>query len=764
MLFAAALAVSFLVAHLFVLASTLEDIDAVNFALGVARFDLAKHQPHPPGYPIFIALGKVGRLLTGDVVRGLAMWGALLGALALLPLAQFFRVIEGRNDVALGATAVTAASPLLWFNASRPMSDVPGMALGLVSLALLATAFSRQKSAALAASAERRDVDAGSLVASGRLIVAGALMAGFAIGMRSQTAWLTLPLLALVIVDRAGRGAAGALLGAAMTFGAGVLAWLLPLLVAAGGPVRYWQALFSQASEDIGFVDMLATNPTFRRFAAGLLHTFVQPWANYALAGVVLGLAGVGLTAMTHGGRRGLAVLASATAPYLVFHLVFQETFTTRYALPILPAVVYLGVRGLAGAGRLALGAGSAAIVAASLVITSPALAAYARDGSPVWRMLADLRTRATVPAERPLLLMHHPFVIALRGETLGLDRLPAVRLRPLIDRWVAGRREPVWFLAEPGPNGLDRHHDLALVDAGARRVAGDYRWPFDGWRFVGGVRPSEVTWFVLHPPRWMLLEGWALTPVIAGRDDRQGMGPGTAEGITGYVARDAGDQRMLVGGRHLGGAGTSPVGVTITIDGRPFQSWRVAPDREFFLKIFDLPASVVAGDGAYARIVVRAAAVGGGPAPVRAAIEQFDVKPAGALLWGYDDGWHEAEHSLQTLRLWRWTSDRAKLRVTPTGRDLTVTLTGESPLRYFDAPPEVRIAAAGRTLQSLAPAADFSWTVNAPAAAVEASGGVLELTTSRTFVPNERSGNGDRRRLGLRTYSVTVSERGRVR
>ena len=41
------------------LAPSLEDIDSVNFALGVRDFDVAEHRPHPPGYPVYIALGKV---------------------------------------------------------------------------------------------------------------------------------------------------------------------------------------------------------------------------------------------------------------------------------------------------------------------------------------------------------------------------------------------------------------------------------------------------------------------------------------------------------------------------------------------------------------------------------------------------------------------------------------------------------------------------------------------------------------------------------
>ncbi len=37
----------------------LDDIDAINFTLGVRDFDVAQHQPHPPGYPVLIAAAKV---------------------------------------------------------------------------------------------------------------------------------------------------------------------------------------------------------------------------------------------------------------------------------------------------------------------------------------------------------------------------------------------------------------------------------------------------------------------------------------------------------------------------------------------------------------------------------------------------------------------------------------------------------------------------------------------------------------------------------
>src|SRR5215831_2233873 len=58
----------FFFTHLFNLPRTLEDLDSVNFALGVEHFDVGSHQPHPPGYPVYIALAKASTA----VVRAIA--------------------------------------------------------------------------------------------------------------------------------------------------------------------------------------------------------------------------------------------------------------------------------------------------------------------------------------------------------------------------------------------------------------------------------------------------------------------------------------------------------------------------------------------------------------------------------------------------------------------------------------------------------------------------------------------------------------------
>ena len=148
----AAVAVLYLVAHLLYLPPTLEDIDSINFALGVRDFDVARHQPHPPGYPVFIALAKAS---TGGLqaigVRdpapaALALLSALAGT-ALIPLLfALFRSLGAGAHLAWWAMAVAVCSPLMWFTALRPLSDMTGLALATATQVCLLRALGARRS------------------------------------------------------------------------------------------------------------------------------------------------------------------------------------------------------------------------------------------------------------------------------------------------------------------------------------------------------------------------------------------------------------------------------------------------------------------------------------------------------------------------------------------------------------------------------------------------------------------------------------------
>lgn len=754
--------------HLAALPSTLEDIDSVNFALGVRDFDPATHRPHPPGYPVYIALGKIATAVTRMAwpdgrpdrveARGLAALSLAGGLLLVWLVARAFTTLApggvnraGRPPLSSRGVLTAllfAACPLTWFMSARPMSDVPGLAAACASLACIALAWWRQHPTP---EGDRR-LDAAEMAASGRMIVLGALLAGFAVGFRTQTLWVTAPLLAVVLVDRIGRGIGGALLGSSIAFTVGGLAWGIPLLVASGGLNAYLAALGSQAGEDFAGVEMLYLNPTPRVLARALLRTFVWPWDSIPVASVVLVLAAIGAILLLVRERRTFIAALAVTLPSLAFHLAFQDTVFARYALPVTLPVAFLAAVALDAAGRAGLVAG-VALAAWSLSVGAPQLIAYAQAGSPTARMF-DHVAEAIAGGATPTLALHQSLQRPLEAETRPMGtQLPSPPRREwleLVKHWrTAGADAPVWFLADP------TRTDLALVDPQARRTVHPFRWDIPSMSLFGGMRPADVSIVELARPGWFAAEGWSLTPETAGMARVMGRGPHLRP-ISAFVARRPEAVRVVVGGRNLGAAGDPPVRVTLALDGRDIESWEAAPDPGFFLRSIVLPAGALAGDGAWAELTLRATPVSGS-APVATAIEQFDLQSSGVTMWAFGEGFHETELDNARALSWRWMSERAVLEVPQAAGDVTLVVRGESPLTYFAGPSTFEARAGEALLARVELTADFTVRIGVRAKQLEASGGRLVLTTTQTFAPAERGPSGDRRRLGLRLFAVDV-------
>jgi hypothetical protein len=762
---AAVLALGVGAAHLLVLPTTLEDIDSVNFALGVRDFDPAAHRPHPPGYPAYIALGKASTAATRALwpdgradrveARALAVL-SLIGAVLLVwwtPRALAGLATGGDDRLGrppltrrvLIAALLAATTPLTWYLTSRPMSDVPGLAAAMAALLFLGTAWWRQRPAS---DGDRR-LEPAAMAASGRAIVAGALLAGLAIGFRTQTFWITVPLLLVVLADRIGRGVAGALLGSGIAFAAGVLAWGVPLIVASGGVPAYLAALGSQAGEDFAGVEMLYLNPTPRLAAFALLRTFVWPWDNAVLATVVLVLAAAGALVLMVRERRTLAAVIALSVPYLAFHLAFQDTTFARYALPAVWPVVFLAAVALEGAGRA--GAVAAIGIAAwSLSIAVPQLAAYVERGSPTARLFDRVTAAAAAASPAPVMALHQALQRPLEAEPRPTGRaLPSPPRREWLElarHWQSGAVDPVWFLADT------RRTDLALIDPQARRQVERFDWSLSSWSMLGGMRPADVAWYRLADPGWFATEGWSLTPETAGMARLMGKGPHLAP-IHAFVRRRPEAAQMIIGGRHLGAEDSAAVTMSVTVDGRSLETWSQPPG--FFVRTIVVPAGALAGAGGFADVAVASSSAG--TAPVPTAIEQFDVQSPGVTMWAFGRGFHEPELDPLRARAWRWMSEEAVLEIPQTAGDVTLVLEGESPLTYFGAPSTLEVWSGEARLGSVPLSADFTVRLGVLATRLQAGQGELRLTTTQSFAPAERGGSGDRRRLGLRFFTVAL-------
>ena len=715
----------FLALHLALLPRTLEDLDSINFALGVRHFDVAHHQPHPPGYPVYIALSKAStaslRALGIDAAapRGLALWSAV-GATASLPaLILFFTAVENRRRLAIWATVVTAAAPLFWFTGVRPLSDMAGFAAGAWALALFVSP------------------------SPGRL-VAGALIAAIGVGIRSQIAVLTMPLFLYVLVAPSRLTVRDRVLAIAAA-SVGTLVWAIPLIVVSGGPAAYLAALGSQAGEDFSGVSMLWTQHSARQIASALLDTFVWPWDWWLGIGMCV-LAAAGALRVAWRSSRAVAIIAIAFVPYGVFHLLFQETVTTRYALPLVPAVAYLAVAALETRSRIALPAASVAIAGVSLLVTLPANVIYALDGAPIFQTWDDMAITAHGGERVDAVGMH---AAAKRAAQWAAPILPARVLEArhgrewlaLASFWQSAPESIVWFAADP------KRTDLALFDPHQRDLARAYRWGFIEPPFVGGARPNDVDWYRMRPPGWMLDEGWSLTPETAGIASRDGKGPATAP-VTAWIrARDA-ESTLVLGGRYVTTSDT-PARALLHVESGDKRVADFSVSAGFFAYEMPVAAGTFSSTAPYVPLHVSARVERGS-----VSLEQFDLQPPGVPMLAYETGWHEPEYNPASGVTWRWMSERSVLWVRPIGRAVALHISGESTRKYFARTPHVRILAGEREIAAFDPSEDFDQTVTVPADALASAHGRLTFVSSGFFVPGGASG-GDQRHLAVRIFSI---------
>ena len=201
LLFLAAFALYF-----FTHSPALDEIDAVQFAMGVRSFDLWHHQPHPPGYPLFIFLGWLGtKFFHMGTESSLYCVSAFGGGLFV---ACWFLIIRAQfsEKFAWWIAALLLITPVVWMTATKALTDT--LAAGLVSAELLAAIwFLKQKKSGL--------------------LVWAALIGAAAAGTRPQL----FPIVALILAISLKQGSAKAktwCLSYTMLL-AGSLTWLLPM-------------------------------------------------------------------------------------------------------------------------------------------------------------------------------------------------------------------------------------------------------------------------------------------------------------------------------------------------------------------------------------------------------------------------------------------------------------------------------------------------------------------------------------------------------
>ena len=230
------------------------------------------------------------------------------------------------------------------------------------------------------------------------------------------------------------------------------------------------------------------------------------------------------------------------------------------------------------------------------------------------------------------------------------------------------------------------------------------FRWKVDGRSPLSGTRPLAADWYRLNPPGWFAGEGWGLTPETGGIAQAGKTGVDRRP-IEALVRRRPGPMHLLVGGRHFSAAGDPPVVLTLAIAGTPVETWTVdpAPGGVSFLRFIDLPGGIPPVESEYVPLTITARAE-----PASAAHAASGYPPVRYPIQRHTD-----------LRVWRGMArsgirqrNRPVLALDqPTAQScecaapqaVVIRLRGESPLKYFDVEPTVRISAGDRIVGEFA-------------------------------------------------------------
>ncbi|CAN5336872.1 hypothetical protein BH09SUM1_BH09SUM1_15930 [soil metagenome] len=124
------------VAYFVTRSPALDEWDSVQFAMGVLRFNLAEHRPHPPGYPLYVFAGwmlnhGVGLKVETALLAVSSVGGGLLAGAWFALLRNIF----GAMTAAVAAAALFFM-PGVWMASTIVMTDAP--AAGMLAVALLA--------------------------------------------------------------------------------------------------------------------------------------------------------------------------------------------------------------------------------------------------------------------------------------------------------------------------------------------------------------------------------------------------------------------------------------------------------------------------------------------------------------------------------------------------------------------------------------------------------------------------------------------------
>jgi len=191
-------------------------MDSVQFALATGKFDVALHQPQPPGYFLYVMMGRLFLLFTKDENTAFVAVSILFSTLAVVAVYHLAKELFDKES-AVAAAAIAITSPVFWLHGEVALSYAPE---AFMSVLFAFLCFRMQKG-------------------EGGLYWEAAVALAVSGGIRQNTMVFLFP---LWLYSMRGFGPRRAFASLAI-FWVAIAAWFIPMLHMTGGYERYSAAL-----------------------------------------------------------------------------------------------------------------------------------------------------------------------------------------------------------------------------------------------------------------------------------------------------------------------------------------------------------------------------------------------------------------------------------------------------------------------------------------------------------------------------------------
>jgi hypothetical protein len=313
--------------------------DEFLFAEAVKKFDPSNYHPHPPGYPLFVLLGKAVNALVHDPWRALMIVSIVAAPVGFVALARAFRNWIDDADLAVAGALLYYFSASMLVHGTLALSD--GVSIAFVALAL---AVSSRAAARDPLPTERSAPTRGGSLAAARddrsALLLG-LWTSTAIGCRPQ---IVLPLLPMLVIALWRMRTTKQRVTCAATFAFVSLMWFLPLVDAAGGVSN----VIAYETKQAAYVASHDAAMSRGAMSAGqiIVRFLLHPWGSKYLTLPLLLCIALGAPAFMRRWR-ALLPLIVFTAVQLAFEIFTMDPADgARYSLPSMILVALVAALG----------------------------------------------------------------------------------------------------------------------------------------------------------------------------------------------------------------------------------------------------------------------------------------------------------------------------------------------------------------------------------------------------------------------------------